>query len=319
MWFHRLRAQGILGMNRRNALYTLAMNPRERYPLVDDKLKTKELAARFAIPTPKLLGSATYHHELKHLGELLASHPEFVIKPVHGAMGNGVLVVDSHDDRRFRKPSGAVMSLQDVRHYVSGIISGLYSLGGQVDAAMVETRLHVHPFFSPICALGVPDIRVIVYKGVPVMSMTRLPTKESDGRANLHQGAIAAGIHILTGVTRRAVHRNKVVQVHPDTGHTVEGLQIPHWDAILRMAAKAHDMTALGYIGVDIVLDRDLGPQLLELNARPGLSIQVANGAGLWWRLDAVDRLGLSGATPGERIEMGQRALAPLLAKAVKS
>ena len=43
-----------------------------------------------------------------------------------------------------------------------------------------------------------------------------------------------------------------------------------------------------GYLGVDIVLDRCHGPLLLELNARPGLAIQMANQAGLEPRLKWV-------------------------------
>jgi D-alanine-D-alanine ligase-like ATP-grasp enzyme len=32
---------------------------------------------------------------------------------------------------------------------------------------------------------------------------------------------------------------------------------------------------------VDLVIDADLGPLMLEVNARPGLQIQVINGQGL--------------------------------------
>ena len=45
----------------------------------------------------------------------------------------------------------------------------------------------------------------------------------------------------------------------------------------------------LGYIGVDIVVDVNEGPMLLEANARPGLAIQIANGRGLLPRLEAID------------------------------
>jgi hypothetical protein len=55
------------------------------------------------------------------------------------------------------------------------------------------------------------------------------------------------------------------------------------------MAASAFDMTGLGYLGVDIVIDRDQGPLLLELNARPGLGIQIANMAGLRSRLERIE------------------------------
>jgi hypothetical protein len=70
----------------------------------------------------------------------------------------------------------------------------MYALGGQSDVAFVEELLEVHPALTKIVNDGVPDVRVIVHRGVPVMSMMRLPTRRSRGRANLHQGAIGAGV-----------------------------------------------------------------------------------------------------------------------------
>jgi alpha-L-glutamate ligase-like protein len=122
------------------------------------------------------------------------------------------------------------------------------------------------------------------------MCMVRLPTRMSDGRANLHQGAVGAGINMATGYTCSAVWRNQNVKEHPDTGYNVTGIQVPYWDRLLDMATRSSDLTGLGYLGVDLVLDRDKGPMLLELNARPGLTIQIANQAGLLSRLQQVDR-----------------------------
>jgi alpha-L-glutamate ligase-like protein len=122
------------------------------------------------------------------------------------------------------------------------------------------------------------------------MAMVRLPTRASDGKANLHRGAIGAGIELGNGMTLTAVHRSQVVAHHPDTGNRVEGIQVPHWDRMLLMAARSLDMTGLGYVGVDLVLDRERGPLLLELNARPGLAIQMANRKGLRGRLERIDR-----------------------------
>jgi hypothetical protein len=48
-------------------------------------------------------------------------------------------------------------------------------------------------------------------------------------------------------------------------------------------------MTGLGSLGVDVVIDREQGPLLLELNARPGLDIQIANMSGLRSRLEHID------------------------------
>jgi alpha-L-glutamate ligase-like protein len=119
--------------------------------------------------------------------------------------------------------------------------------------------------------------------------MVRLPTRMSGGRANLHQGALGAGIDITNGITLSAVWRNDIVGEHPDTGNMIMGVKIPNWEALLRLAARCYELTGLGYQGVDIVLDKDKGPLILELNARPGLNIQIANRAGLFPRLRSVE------------------------------
>ena len=121
------------------------------------------------------------------------------------------------------------------------------------------------------------------------MAMVRLPTRASDGKANLHRGAIGAGIDIRTGLTMTAVHNSRIVTNHPDTGNPVTGITVPFWDKMLHMASLASNITNLHYIGADFVLDQARGPVLLELNARPGLAIQMANRCGLKGRLDQID------------------------------
>ena len=124
--------------------------------------------------------------------------------------------------------------------------------------------------------------------GYPVMAMLRASTKESDGLSNLHQGAIGIGIDIATGITVRAIHHGKPVNRHPDLGINLIGVQIPEWDTILRMSVTCQEMTGLGYLGVDIMIDETKGPLMIEVNARPGLAIQMANGIGLMKRLEPV-------------------------------
>ena len=119
--------------------------------------------------------------------------------------------------------------------------------------------------------------------------MLRLPTKTSKGRANLHQGAVGVGINLKTGQTFGGVRHNRLSDIHPDTGTNIHSLVIPQWSNMLTMAMKISDAIGLQYVGVDIVLDSELGPVVLELNARPGLSIQIANRAGLSPRLCAID------------------------------
>ena len=139
------------------------------------------------------------------------------------------------------------------------------------------------------------------------MAMVRLPTRASDGKANLHQGAVGAGIDMGTGITMNGVLDDKVVDEHPDTGALVAGLAIPHWDFILESSAKGCDVTELGYLGVDMVIDRDRGALILEMNARPGLNIQIANGAGLSTRIARIDEIYDASAMPAERATIARR------------
>jgi alpha-L-glutamate ligase-like protein len=211
-----------------------------------------------------------------------------------------------HRGAGFVRSGGRALSREGFVYHAAGIISGLYSLAGQSDVAMVEERLVAHPALAALCTEGVPDVRVIVYRGYPVMSMTRLPTAGSAGRANLHQGAIGAGIDLATGRTLRAILRGREVGENPDTGRRVVGCAIPAWERVLETAVRATDQTGLGYVGADVVIDAARGPMILEMNARPGLAIQLANGAGLLHRLDAVDALAATPRPLAERVELGR-------------
>ncbi len=290
----RLNELGVLGINGRNLDYIFTQNRRRYYPLVDDKVQTKQRAAEYHVPTPELYGLITTQRQVSQLKTILGDRREFVIKPAHGSGGDGIVVIaDRADDDTqpdlYEKSSGSTISLRDLQYHLNNILGGLYSLGGVTDQAIIEYRVQPHPFFDIMTYRGVPDIRLVVYRGVPVMGMLRLPTRESDGKANLHSGGIGAGIQLSTGKTTHAVYRNRPIYKHPDTKAALAGHMIPYWDQILAMASRFYDIVNMGYIGVDIVIDNRLGPMLLEVNARPGLSIQIANQAGLKDRLELVD------------------------------
>jgi alpha-L-glutamate ligase-like protein len=304
---HRLTRAGVLGMNARNGDYILPHNPRKLYPLVDDKLLTKELAHTAGLATPELYAAFRYSGEVRRARELLDKYRDFVVKPANGSRGNGILVIKGRVGDSLRLASHRLMSWDDLRFHMQNTLSGIYSLGGQEDSVLVEYCVEFDPVFQTLTHLGVPDIRLIAYRGVPVMGMLRLPTSASDGKANLHQGAIGAGIDLVSGRTLTAVWHNSVVHQHPDTLAEVSGVAIPHFDRMLEIAADCNAMTGLDYIGVDLVLDRDKGPLMLELNARPGLNIQIANRAGLAGRLAAVDRADAGRQPAAERIAFAKQ------------
>lgn len=284
-----LRRLGILGMNQRNCECILDLNPRDAFPVVDAKVRMHELCGRIGVPTPEIHGVVASHSGLRTLPDLLRPLNDFVLKPNRGAGGRGILVVTGREGPFFLRHNGARLDLDDIRQHVSDVISGLYSLGGRPDEVVIQKRILPDPAFERISWQGIGDIRVILYRNEPAMAMLRLPTRQSGGRANLHQGGIGAGVDLITGQTTHAVIRNRAAQQHPDTGASVIGFEVPRWPDILEMAKKVGRALRLGYIGVDIVLDRDEGPLLLEANARPGLAIQIANACGLVPRLREID------------------------------
>ncbi len=300
-----LRRRGVLGINERNIAFTQGENPRHLYPLVDDKLKTKALCRGASIPVAETYAQAELHGDVKGLVEALRGRSDFVLKPAMGAMGNGILVVGEATDSGWNMSGGRKLSREDLAYHAESIISGLYALGGKPDVAFAEERLRVHPDFERISYDGVPDIRIIVFRGVPVLAMTRLPTKRSGGRANLHQGAVGAGVDLASGRTNFAVIGSTPVDLHPDTLERVVGYPIPDLEKAVSVAVSATDQTGLGYVGADVVIDARYGPMILELNARPGLAIQLANRTGLLPRLKSIRAGEARGLPLAERLELG--------------
>lgn len=315
MIFKDLEAMGILGINNRVGRYILRHNKRANYPLVDNKVLTAERAEAWGIATPENYLIVENYGSLKNLHLKLLNYDSFVIKPAKGSQGNGIIVIkeiikeEKNGEIRVlcRRSNDKLMDIEEVKHHISGILSGLYSLSGQSDTAIIQAKIDKHPIFDDYSYGGIPDIRVIVFEGFPVMSMVRLPTKSSDGRANLHQGAIGAGLNLSNGHTNNAVIRNQVIDIHPDTGHKISGLKLPFWREILELAAHCYDMVGLGYLGADIVLTPDHGPILLELNARPGLGIQIANLAGLVPRLEKIRNEAPTNLLAKERVEYSMK------------
>lgn len=305
IWFKRYQEKGIIGINARNSQYIFPHNKRRYFQLVDDKVATKMVAQKAGIAVPEHYETVAYQAQLKDLAKILAPYDSFVIKPALGSGGQGIMVIEKRRGEHFIKASGDIVTLPAVQHHISNILSGLYSLGGQSDKAIIEYRVEIDPVFSDISWKGVPDIRVLLYRGIPAMAMLRLPTRASDGKANLHMGGIGCGIDLETGVTTTATQGNRYITHHPETDVALRGHTIPDWQNILDMASQFYGLTKLGYLGVDIVLDKNLGALVLEVNARPGISIQIANKQGLKPILNRIDRL-IKESQPKKSIKSNQ-------------
>src|SRR4029079_5831912 len=240
-WPHELKEAGVLGINQRNMVFVRESTPRALYPRVENKTITKQICHEHAIPVPETFAVIRRYGDVRRLAELIGGRSEFVVKPASGAAGRGIVVTARRNGDDYETSSGRIITQSELEYHISTILSGLYSLGGQVDCAIIEQRIIMHPIMQGIAVGGTPDIRVILYRNVPVMAMVRLPTVLSEGRANLHQGAAAAAVHLVTGRTFGGVCNNRMIARHPDTGELIGGLEIPGWREVLTAAMKLSD------------------------------------------------------------------------------
>lgn len=275
------RRAELVGINRRNVELVYAENPRRFYPIADDKILCKEYLARAGVPVARTIATCRGLVDIPQSLDLLARREHFVVKPAHGSGGAGIVVVGERTaPRTWRRAGGAAITLDRLHRHLADIVFGAYS-GDLSDRALIEDRIVPHPLFSELWRDGLCDIRVITLGATPILAMVRVPTARSGGRANLHQGGLGLAIDLASGRTVRGFHRGHPVSRHPETGAMLTGLELPAWSEVIAVARAAAGAVPLGYLGVDVVVDRERGPLVLEINARPGLEIQNVHGRGL--------------------------------------
>ena len=279
--FHGIAAlhENVLGLNERNAGVIHAANPRRHFALADDKCATKALLERHGVPVPRTLAVFEDVGDVQREWARLEALDEFVVKPARGRAGNGILVLERASGG-WRTPSGRVYGRESLQRAIADIVFGNLAQGVW-DAALVEERVHPHPFFEAISGGGLPDLRIITHHGLILQAMVRLPSSASDGKANLHQGALGVGVDIVNGRLGAGYNYRGYELTHPDSGVRFEGLVLPAWPEIVRIALTVAEVMPLKYLGVDVVIDRERGPLVMEANARPGIEIQNVNRRGL--------------------------------------
>lgn len=288
-------------MNARNFLYIRKYNKGKARGIADNKLATKQILLKYNIPTSSLLKAFVDRKSIRNFDWNLPQDG-FAVKPARGYMGEGILVFRSWNGEEGETLSGEHYDVKRLESHIMDIFDGVYSLQSLPDQAYIEEKIYPHPFFKKIVPIGLPDIRLIVFQKVPVMAMVRLPTSESRGKANLHLGAIGVGVDLRTGITTHAIKDDKPLEFIPETKTKTRGIKLPLWDQILETSIRTQEASRLGYAGVDLVLDADNQVKVLEVNARPGLSIQIANLASLRPRLERVAGLQVNSVERGVEI-----------------
>ncbi len=283
------RLNSILGLNRRDLEFIFPRNPKHLIlEIAANKVNAKKLCMDDGLPVPDMLFLIKTRDDLKNIK--WDQLPEmFALKPCGGGRGCGIWVAIGKHDTYWQSFSGKKLDSYDLSIRVLDILDGVHSREGRDDWAFFEERIVTTRDIIGEKTFGLPDIRIIFCDGKPALAMTRIPTKKSNGKANLHQGAIGMGIDISSGETTFAVHLGRSCFNHPDTKKPLLNRAVEGWPHILDLAYRAAKVSKLGYVGIDLVIDDRKGPLILEINAKPGLDIQIANQTGLRSRLQCAD------------------------------
>mgnify|MGYP001613150388 FL=1 len=300
-----MKFSSILGINARTQLYSNKYNGKRGKNIANSKIQTARILKKAGIAHPFLYKKFKSQSDADEFN--WESLPDsFALKPSRGLGGEGIIVVKKRlkftNDTAWLTTQKQKVAIDDLKMHTLDILEGAYSMGNVPDVAFIQEYVGRHKAFRKYAYRGTPDIRIVIFNKVPVMAMMRLPTKESGGRANLHQGAIGVGIDIATGITTKAIWHGVQIRLKPDTNRKLHGIKIPNWGKVLETAVKAQMVSGLGYLGVDIVLHPEKGPMVLELNAQPGLQIQLANMVGLKKRLEKIEDLEVRDAEHGVKI-----------------
>lgn len=295
---------GILGLNARSLLYIKPFNPKKATALADNKLKTKAFLSARGVPAAKIYARIENREQARSF-DFSQLPDECVLKPNYGFGGEGIVIFKGRDKKgRLLKGGKEPWDTEHIVEHLEDILDGKFSLGGRRDTPFFEQILLPHDCFAPFRPVGLPDIRVIVFNLVPVMAMVRIPTAVSDGKANVHLGGIGIGIDMAKGVTTYATQYHNMITELPHGGSPA-GHTIPYWDDILLVCSRIQQITNIGYLAVDITIDQQMGPAVLEVNARAGLMVQVANLAPLRRRLERVKGLKVV-SSPEKGVRIGQ-------------
>ena len=196
-----MKTSSILGLNSRGTLFTGKYNSRSAKKIADSKIQTDRVLRFAGVPHPKIF------KKFKNASDVFdfdwSTLPDaFALKPSRGLGGDGIVVVKKRiDGTSWMTSSKNLVTAEDFKMQCLDILEGAFSMGNEPDTAFIQEYVGRHSAFRKLAFRGTPDIRVIVFNKIPVMAMLRLPTKESGGRANLHQGALGLGIDISTGIT----------------------------------------------------------------------------------------------------------------------
>ncbi|MFK7940697.1 MAG: sugar-transfer associated ATP-grasp domain-containing protein [Roseovarius sp.] len=261
---------------------------------VRDKVFYGAMMDQLGFPTPRIQAVASGHrtygsmttltdaHQIEQFLLNDAAYPLFV-KPEEGSGSVGsALINDIDKDARELVLSNGMRI--DLHAFATEAMED-YAAGLLFQDAVIQ-----HPTMSDMAGQAVGTIRVvtIIQDDTPEVLYTlwKVPSPNAMSDNYWQSGSMIAEIDKASGILqqcrRGAGPEQEMVETHPVSKQTFPGMQIPHWDEVLRVTTEGHMLfPQFGVFGWDIAITKD-GPVIIECNANPHhMLYQLTTGRGI--------------------------------------
>ncbi len=291
----------ILWANKRYLKYIKPFNPKKEMKLADSKFKTKKLLQDLDIPHPILLDVIKNRKQLKEYSFDKFIWRDFVVKPNKWSKWKWIMICHMIDEENI-KASWNIYNIYEFKKQVADILDWKYSLTLWNDKVLIEEKIIPWDDYDIFCEFWLADIRIITRKLVPVMAMLRYPTKESWWTANIAKWWIWFGIDIWSWKIISMYYDWKIYKKEfHEKYKNFQNKIIPYWDDILLFSAQIQYFTNIWYLWLDWTISKKW-PNLIEINARAGMEIQLVNGEWLEKRLRKINDMKI--ASPSKWVEI---------------
>lgn len=209
------------------------------------------------------------------------------IKPLAGAGGIGFLKLEKIIGGGYLANGKNIDSLQEIVPSIDSmyVVTEYIKQCKEFDAIWKDSAATLR-----VIALNIDqETKVFV-------SYVRFGTNVSKGACNLTSGGVAAPFDWETGYFYGDYYRylkycqngEFKVSKHPDSGVSIQGKQIPHFDKVKNLVNDLSRYLAVHkYFGFDIIIT-DEGAKICEINSHPSIDYEQLMHGGIWKRNDEV-------------------------------
>lgn len=250
--------------------------------VLNDKLLFSSLLQHH-LPIPKTLaligrGELYAPGQRADVATLAEEHGSVILKPSDGSRGVGVYRLATSEDGLTL--NGQVTTLEEVRRLVESF-----------DNYLVSQEVQQAAYARAICAETTNTVRVLTlmdpHTAEPFVACAihRFGTPQTAPVDGWSLGGLSCGCEPDTGTLGPGVRsleftngKLRWYSHHPDTGAPLEGVRIPHWEALcdgLLNAVRAFPF--LAYVGWDVVVTDD-GFAVIEGNNNTDIGLQMHRG-----------------------------------------